>query len=326
MKSGVPPVGEFLMRSFAVLCCALILAVGAGAVTPQNPQAPVFRSTSDVVPLFVTVVDKSGHLVTDLGQDDFRVLDNGKPQPLTVFASSPQPIRLIILIDVSGSMAGNGPLLGRAFSGLVNRLGPDDRARVGIFGREIAISPTFTRDAQALAAWLPRTLPANAPTPLWSAVQQAIGEFTAVKEEGRRVVLVMSDSKDSGPLRFGKILSPLDIIDLADREDVMVYGIGVRSSLGPAMAAPGNLGAMMASTLPDPGLGKVADDTGGGYFELLPRDDLAETCARVIDELHQQYLLGFAPPARDGKTHKIEIRFARSGLKARVRKAYVAPR
>jgi VWFA-related protein len=224
-------------------------------------------------------------------------------------------------------MAGNGPLLGQAFSELVNRLTPGDLARVGIFGREIAISPTFTRDGQALAAWLPQMLPANAPTPLWSAVDQAITELMAVKDEGRRVVLVMSDSKDTGPLKFGqKFLSPIEISDRADREDVMVYGVGLRSSLSSGMAGGGNLGAMMAATLPDPGLGTVADNTGGGYFELRPRDNLAETFARVIDELHQQYLLGFVPPARDGKEHKIEVRLRQSGLKARVRKTYRAPK
>jgi hypothetical protein len=86
------------------------------------------------------------------------------------------------------------------------------------------------------------------------------------------------------------------------------------------------LGAMMASTLPDPGLGTVAQDTGGGYFELRTCDDLAATFARVADELHQQYLLGFAPPARDGKMHKIEVKLRQDGLKTRVRKSYRAPK
>lgn len=307
----------------------VVLTLSVCAVTFQGvaPQNPVFRSTADVVALFVTVVDKSGRLVTNLPRGDFEILDNGKPQPLTVFESSPQPIRLIVLIDVSGSMAGNGPLLGRAFSELVNRLMPGDLARVGIFGRDIQISPTFTHDAQALANWLPPVLPANAPTPLWLAVDRAIGEFAAVRDEGRRVVLVMSDSKDTGPIKFGqKFLSPIDITERADREDVMVYGVGVRSSLPMGLAGSGNLGAAMASTLPDPGLGSVADDTGGGYFELRARDDLAETFARVADELHQQYLLGFAPPARDGKAHKIEVRLKHTGLKVRVRKSYQAPK
>jgi Ca-activated chloride channel homolog len=316
------------MSRLAVVTAVVCVLAGT-RVLPQTPSAPqVFRSTSDMVPLFVTVVDKAGRLATNLERGDFQVFDNGKPQPLTVFQNSPQPIRLIVLMDVSGSMAGNAPLMGRACSELVARLTPGDLARVGIFGKEILISPTFTRDARALADWLPSLLPPNMPTPLWNAVDQAIGEFAGLKDEGRRVVLVMSDGKDSGPIKFGQaFLSPIEIIDRADREDVMVYGVGLRSSLSPSSGGGvGGLGAMMASTLPDPGLGTVAVDTGGGYFELRSRDDLAATFARVADELHQQYLLGFAPPARDGKVHKIEVRLRQDGLKTRVRKSYRAPK
>ena len=69
---------------------------------------------------------------------------------------------------------------------------------------------------------------------------------------------------------------------------------------------------MMAADLPDPGLGTAALDSGGGYFEIRPRDDLGAAFARVIDELHSQYLLGFSPPARDGKEHKIEVKVRRT--------------
>jgi hypothetical protein len=42
--------------------------------------------------------------------------------------------------------------------------------------------------------------------------------------------------------------------------------------------------------------------------------------------LHRQYVLGFTPPKLDGKTHKLEVKIAKSGMKARARKAYVATR
>jgi Ca-activated chloride channel family protein len=301
----------------------LILIV-ALAVPAAAQQQPVFRSTSDVVPLFVTAQDKSGRLITKLTRDDFQVLDNGKPQPLTVFDNSPQPIRLIILIDVSGSMAQSLPLLGAACAEMVGQLAPGDLARIGYFGTEIAISPKFTRDARELAGWLPKTVERNQPTPLWAAVDKAILEFNAAGIDGRRVIMVLSDSKDSGPQKMGQpFLSPLEIIDRANREDVMVYGVGVRSALP---MATGDLRGALASTLPDPSLGRVADDTGGGYFELMPRDNLQTTFGRVADELHQQYLLGFAPQVRDGKTHKLEVKVKQDGAKVRVRKSYKAPK
>jgi hypothetical protein len=75
---------------------------------------------------------------------------------------------------------------------------------------------------------------------------------------------------------------------------------------------------------PDPGLAKIAASTGGGYFELTKTDDLASTFKRVADELHHQYLLGFAPLALDGKTHRIEVRVRNTEMAVRARKTYVA--
>ncbi len=280
-----------------------------------------------MVPLFVTVTDKSGRLATNLGKDDFRVFDKGRPQPLTLFDNSPQPIRLIVMLDVSGSMSGNLQLLRASCDQLFTRLRPDDLVRVGTFGNDVEISPTFTGDAGALHAELPAAISPNAPTPLWRALTEAIGDFG--DGAGRRVVLVLSDGKDNPPMKLRDTwVTPLDVIDRAQREDVMVYAIGLRSrSSMPSRQVPGqNLGAMMAEDLPDPALGKVAEDTGGGYTEILPRDDLGAAFAHVADELHSQYLLGFVPPDHDGKLHNVEVKVGVSGLKPRVRKNYVAPK
>src|SRR5580765_3226501 len=109
-----------------------------------NAQQPVFRGASDVVRVFVTVMDRNGRLVTTLTRDDFEVRDEGNPQPITQFDNSPQPVQLIVMLDVSGSMAGNLPLLRDASAQLFARLGPEDLARVGSFGYDVTISPSFT--------------------------------------------------------------------------------------------------------------------------------------------------------------------------------------
>ena len=83
---------------------------------------------------------------------NFEIRDDGKPQPLTQFDNSPQPIRLIVMLDVSGSMEGNLPLLRSATVELFKRLLPDDVARLGTFGHEVTISPAFTRNSEELLA------------------------------------------------------------------------------------------------------------------------------------------------------------------------------
>src|SRR5687768_13984480 len=88
----------------AVAVCVLNMSAATG-------QQPIFRGGGDVVRVFATVTDRDGRLVTTLGRDDFEVRDEGKPQPITSFDNRPQAIRLIVMLDVSGSMVGNLPLL-----------------------------------------------------------------------------------------------------------------------------------------------------------------------------------------------------------------------
>ena len=107
----------------------------------------------------------------------------------------------------------------------------------------------------------------------------------------------------------------------------MVYAVGMRSR-GARPAAgfgPGGLQAALLADLADPGLARVAEDTGGGYVEIRFGQDLGGAFAQVADELHSQYLIGFAPPKRDGKAHDVEVRLSARGLKPRARKQYVAP-
>jgi VWFA-related protein len=233
------------------------------------------------------------------------------------------------MLDVSGSMEGNLPLLRAGTQQLFARLRPDDVARVGTFGRDVVISPSFTHDPEELRRTLPETIEPNAPTPLWRAIDEAL---TAFGSEGgaRPVILVLSDGKDSPQFSLKqRMVSQAEIIERARREDVMVYAIGMRSRSRQPMQpgiGRGGLQAMMTAELPDPGLAIVAEHTGGGYAEIRYGEDLGAAFAKVADELHSQYLLGFAPPKRDGKVHEIDVRLAQRGMKARARKSYVAPK
>jgi len=314
-----------MRRILSCVICALCAGGGPGAAGQQ----PVFRGTGDAVRVFVTVMDRDGRLITTLTKGDFEVRDEGKPQPITLFDNTPKPIRLVVMLDVSGSMEGNLPLLRAAADELFSRLGPNDVARVGTFGRDIVISPAFTRDREELRQALPTAIAPDAPTPLWRAFDDALDVLKG-EAEARPVVLVLSDGKDSGPVGFRqRFVSQAEIIDRARREDVMVYAIGMRSRSRQPMQpgiGRGGLQAMLTADLPDPGLAVVAEQTGGGYAEIRFGQDLGAAFARVADELHSQYLIGFAPPKRDGKVHDLDVRVAKSGMKPRARRSYIAPK
>src|SRR4030095_13581147 len=146
---------------------------------------------------------------------------------ITLFDNSPQPIRLISMLDVSGSMEGNLPILRSGSQELFTRLLPDDVARVGSFGHEVVISPTFTHDPAVLRSELPKSIAPDAPTPLWRGIDEALEAF-GEKVPERSVVLVLSDGKDSGPIGFNlkqKYVSQVEVIERARRDDVMIYAI-----------------------------------------------------------------------------------------------------
>ena len=312
----------------ASLGALTICIVGVAALAAQ--QAPVFRGGGDAVRVFVTVTDGDGRLVTTLARENFEVRDEGTPQPLTLFDNTPQPIRLVVMLDVSGSMEGNLALLRGSVDQLLGRLRPDDVVRLGTFGRDVKISPTFTSNVDDLRAALPKMIAPDAPTPLWRALDEALDAFKD-ESDARPVILVLSDGKDSGIFDFSASpVSQAEIIDRARAESVMIYAVGMRSRGPRPLAQPGvgrgGLQAMMMADQPDPGPARVAQETGGGYTEIRAGQDLAAAFARVADELHSQYLLGFAPPTRDGKRHDIDVRLTQRGLTARARKSYVAPK
>jgi VWFA-related protein len=315
------------MKYLAFVAVALV-ASGVGAAALQQAT---FKEGVKTVAVYATVTDSAGRLVPDLGRDAFQVDDNSKPQSLTVFASDEQPITVVMMLDRSASMRRNFALVEKAAEQFVDALGPADRARIGSFSNRIQVDPrTFTSDHGELLEILRSQLQEEGPTPLWNAIN--VGITSLLHEEGRRVILVFTDGVDA-PFNPGPNSSNLkDVMKRAEEENVMVYAIGLAGVNGgggyggrrPGGGYGGRSYGGGAMDKPDPGLPKIAGATGGGYFELTNTADLASTFKRVVDELHHQYLLGFAPASLDGKTHRIEVRVKNTEMAVRARKTYLA--
>jgi Ca-activated chloride channel family protein len=311
------------------LTAAVPVAVLASLLLLAPLRAQQFHSRTDLVSVYTTVTDRAGHLITDLKQDDFEVRDNGKVQKITLFSADPQPISIVVMLDRSGSMEENFTLVQDAAVQFVQKLLPDDRARIGDFARQIIMRPdTFTNNRAELVGYLQHDLQQFGPSPIWTAIDRSI---TALLDQpNRRVVLIFSDGHDN-PMR-GQVFTELgDVIRRATYDEVMTYAIGLASENtgGSWVVGRGPMGRIQMGPShgidkPDPGLHRLAEETGGGYFELTFHDDLAATFARVAEELHRQYWLAFPPGKLDGETHKLEVKVKRADLTARARKSYVA--
>ncbi len=292
------------MRTFttAALVAATTLALAA------QQESPTFKATTQIVSVPATVLDAQGRLVPNLDQDQFSILDNGKPQDIIFFQNETQPFTVVVMLDYSASMTNSLDLLRAAAEQFLLRMLPQDKGQVGAFSDKIEFSGQFTNDRDDLISAL-RDLQYGNPTRLWDAVDQSIEMLKPV--DGRKVVLVFTDGDDTySKIGFGSVLNH------AKENEVMVYAIGLQSQYFN--------GQRVVRSQPDRSLRKIAEETGGGYFELKKTDELAPTFTRVAQELHSLYTLGFSPAALDGKEHKLDIRMKQSGMAARARKTYVA--
>src|SRR6185295_908079 len=284
------------------------IALVAQQPPPQQP-APTFKSGTQVVSLFVTVADAQKRLVPDLTQEDFEVFDTDKPQPITYFDNSIRPITVVTMLDTSGSMTLSIDLLKKAAEQFLIRLLPDDKAKVGAFNDKLQISATFTNNRDQLIS-AAKDLDFGNGTRLWDAVDFSLDELKGI--EGRRVILVFTDGDDTDSRKAGLG----GVIERGRAEEVMIYAIGLESKFFG--------GTRMIKTKPDRGLRKIADETGGGYFELEKSADLEPTFTRVAQELHSQYVIGFSPTQLDGRVHKLAVKMKQAGMTARARRSYVA--
>ena len=283
------------------------VAVGALAVS-LAAQEPIFRSSTRIVPVVTTVTDTQGRLVPMLEREEFTILDNGKPQDISFFQNDVQPFTVVVMLDYSASMTANLDRLAAAAEQFLLRMLPQDKGQVGAFSDKIQFSGTFTNDRDDLIFAL-KDLQFGNPTRLYDAINESVAMLRGV--EGRKVVLAFTDGDDTAS-RVGMG----DVLDRARYEETMIYAIGLESEYFN--------GQRMVRTRPDRGLRRLAEETGGGYFELKKTDELAPTFTRVAQELHSQYTLGFTPATLDGKEHKLQVRMRQPGMTARARRTYVA--
>ena len=297
-----------------VLACATLVTTSAA---PQ--QRPVFRADVGMVPVYVSVSDGQGGFILDLKQTEFEVRDNGRAQEIVYFTTDAQPLTTLLLIDGSTSMTPVYDDVIEAASSYIIRMFPADRAGIASFADRFQLRQPFSGDRDALLKHLrePFNIRMGLETRLWDALTESI--MAIGKEEGRRIVLAITDGKNwvappPGSMRMqgSSGSTPNSVLAHALARDVMIYAAAMWTHFEGLQERPST------------GIMRLAEDTGGGFVELRPATDLNATFTAVMEELHRQYVLGFVPSELDGKEHRLEVRVKRPGAKVRARRSYVA--
>jgi VWFA-related protein len=158
-----------MLRQWGVPIVATLMWLH-GASRPA-PDQQTFRASVKAVPIYVSVIDDSGHLVTDLTRDDFQILDNGRPVEIAVFDNHVQRITGVLLLQALSSQFQRER---EAASAFVHVLASEDRICIGSLGSEVAISPILSGDKPTLSRILDEEFWPGGGSPLWRGIDSAM--------------------------------------------------------------------------------------------------------------------------------------------------------
>ena len=266
----------------------------------------VVRVESELVVLNVTVTDEAGKYVHKIPRRDFKVFEDGVEQSIKIFAVEENPFAAAILLDTSGSMEGRLTLARAAAIRFLGGLRPDDVSAVYNFDSKVEQIQDFSsgRDLPPLTY----ELRAKGSTKLHDAVLRATQDLIK-RPETRRAILVISDGMDTGSS------ASLDkALNAALSANVTIYTVNMND---PGVPSTERQRLAMA-------LKKYSDKSGGRYVASPGGRALAEALEEILEELCNQYTLGYRPSntARDGRWREIKVSAAREDLNIRTKAGY----
>jgi Ca-activated chloride channel family protein len=287
---------------------ALLVAVAAQA----PPEPPTFAAGVEAVYVDVFVTD-GAKAVTGLGERDFELRDDGRPQKLELVAVESLPLRSFLVLDTSGSV--DGPKLAQlqaAGLALLRGLRGGDEAALVTFGHEIAVSVPPTQELVRVERGLRGILPGGS-TALWDALYA--GTLLA-SGTGRSLLVVFTDGEDN--------LSWLDageVRRVLEESNVLVQAVGIVPP--PPPAQPGRTPPPPVESRYVRALRQMAEVTGGRFWPAASRDRLADAFSAILEEMKLRYILRFEPPQpnREG-LHELDVRLVRGRGKIHCRRAY----
>jgi VWFA-related protein len=290
------------------------------------PQQPPIVSTTGLVHLVVTVVDRHHDFITDLDKGDFKVLDNGTPQVIRFFGRETDlPLRIALLLDTSNSIRPRLKFEKDAAMDFLDKVirREKDLAFLMTFDNEPQVIQDYTDDVGRLTDAI-RDQRAGGGTALNDALYVASQKLAKAplpdgpNKDMRRVIVLISDGNDNLSDR-----APSDATEAIIRGETAVYTISTNTDWVAldAQDAP----RKYDYTDGDKILQSFSDQTGGRAFYPYKVEDLGESFVQIGAELRSQYFIAYEPSTPpDGKYRKIDVQVGRKNLQVRTRKGYYA--
>lgn len=303
-----------------------------GAAFVLAAEDAVFNTSTQLVTVTFSALDKTGRMVPDLELDELRLFDNGQPRRIDSFTRDENlPLTLGLVADISSSQSEYIRKHREDLQQFLRQvLHQGDHAFLVSVAKTSMLSVDVTDSVDSLNSAIDQ-LQMDRPegeafggvcrntcgTLLWNGVWGS-ARLRMDRIDGRKALLVLSDGQDDGSAR-----SLTETIEAAQGADAPVYTIGSEPLALAAWIAPGMKAINMMGLAR---LKRLSEETGGGYFKATK--DPSKIFDRIEAELRHLYVLSFKLPAedQDGKFHRLEVKASRPGIRVRSRVGYFAER
>ncbi len=262
------------------------------ALRPDEGPA-VFRTDTRLVVLPVTVVDKNGHLVTNLPRSAFQVFENGIQQEIKIFRREDVPVSLGLIVDNSGSMRDKREKVKDSSLILVKESNPQDEVFVVNFNDEAFLdTKDFTNDIKEMEEALSK-IDSRGGTAMRDAIRMSIDHLKEKAHKDKRVLVVVTDGNDNASL-----ISLENLVKAAQQSEVLIYTIGLLSEEEHREAKRA-----------ERALKALAQATGGEAYFPKDVNDVERIAHQVARDVRNQYTIAYSPSnqALDGTFRQIKV-------------------
>lgn len=311
----------------ATLITLFVLIVFTAAFAQEVDPDDVIRVKTTLVNSPVLVIGRDGKYVPNLKREEFEIFENGVKQEIAYFAPVENPFTVAIMIDTSRSALFDLQDIQEAAVAFVDKMRPNDRALVVAFSNDVTVLAEPTSDHDALRNAI-RTARPGGNTRVYDAMKFVLTERLA-KIEGRTALVLFTDGvdNDSRNATFESALQQ------AARTEALIYPvqfstydyIKARSSSTEFKPPEGSGFSEQDYQRADVFLHQLAETAGTGVYPAFDISDLERAIASIVDELHNEYSIGYYPRTKGqpGETRTLEVRVSRPQLAVRARSGYV---
>lgn len=256
-----------------------------------------------LVEVHAAVLDVRGRYLSGLRADQFRVMEDGRPQSVQIFEAQSSALTLALLVDTTGSMVKVLPHIKNAVAQMISAMKPEDTLGLFSFRDRLTALQPFTHDHQSVLKALLATRAAGS-TALFDSLTQLAAELS--RTNGKKAILLFTDGDDNSSQ-----LSMEQALQIVKRHGFPIYAV----SQGPALENKALLKRLQ----------ELSEFTAGMSFEVRTPDQIGRAFNRIGEDLQHLYLLAYYPSQQENPHwRKIEVTIPdQKGTRIRSKEGYL---